>query len=153
MKLTSVFVAALTGVSVVAIDKEWQMHTANIAPVIKDKTVACGSSCIHESVKQGVIDIFNQIEGGEDTGSVVKNGDGHEIIFNYRKNAPNGFLKPNDAQASELANGISVAPNQHPRQGCTTVIHTKNRQVDFSFTINSQDHSFTSTPPACAGIK
>lgn len=66
MKLTTLLVAAVTAVSpVVAMDKEWAIHTLNIPPIIKDKPIACGSRCVTEATKQGLTDIFNQIDGGK----------------------------------------------------------------------------------------
>lgn len=130
-----------------------EIHTSNLLPLIKDKTVTCGGVCIRQAAKEGIIDIFNQIEGGQDTGSVVKKVGGVELIFNYRKNAPKGFVKPSDADADELAGRYSMAPKQYPRQGCSTVLHNGNNQIDFSFTLNSDAYTFTSTPPACAGLQ
>jgi hypothetical protein len=146
-------ITALTGVCSVAADPQWEIHTRTIAPLIKDKTIACGGVCVKKAAKEGIIDIFKHIEGGQDTGSVVKRVDGAEVVLNYRKNAPKGFAKPSDAQVDELAARYSHVPKQYPRQGCSTVLHNGNNQIDFSFTLNSDAYTFTSTPPACTGLQ
>ncbi|KAA8903354.1 hypothetical protein TRICI_005712 [Trichomonascus ciferrii] len=103
------------------------------------------------TTKQGLTDIFNQIDGGKEGGTVVKRVEGIEMVFKYRKNAPNGFLKADAGQISRMAEQFGSNPKQYPRQGCSTASWKSISNFDYSFSINSDDHTFTSQSPACAG--
>lgn len=144
MKFTPLFVAASAATSALA--NNWGQAVTEKS-VIKDKTIKC-SSCVTDSMSNGITDMFNQMAGGKNTGTVKQGGDGFDIILNFKKTASGAVDKPESRESLDIA--LAIVPSKpHPAQGCFTLKHLSKPQVEFSYTINSKDHHFNGALPAC----